>query len=182
LDFSITISIGSCKIYLEYLKKIEEIIEKECILGLCSIERGGALSRLHLQMVCWILASSATMVNKCIKSYIEWNKAKIAPIRHHILTKMLCNTGLHTFIGISRYCMKDRCKDHFHCVHWNITPKQIAKGIEKYVKHGTLFAKNRIILTHKNFIGKATTFYRSKMKKQLGSTLPNYLLTMLQLG
>ena len=39
------------------------------------------------------------------------------------------------------------------------------------MKHGIPFAKNRIILTHKNLIERAATFFRYKLKKQLGSTL-----------
>ena len=48
LDLSVTISMGSSDIDLESLKKMDEFIENECISGLCSIERGGALLRLHL--------------------------------------------------------------------------------------------------------------------------------------
>ena len=48
LDVSVTISIGSDDFEVQLLQKAKEFINKECISGLYSIERGGALSRLHL--------------------------------------------------------------------------------------------------------------------------------------
>ncbi len=56
------------------------------------------------------------------------------------------------------------------------------EGVEEYVKHGTPFAKNRIILTHKNLIERVATFCKFKLKKQLGNTLSGVLLPMLQSG
>jgi len=118
--------VGSSDIPLEYLKKIEEFIEKECISDLCSIERGGAFSRLHLQMVCPIMASSTAVVSKIMKTYLQWDKVETAPVGHHIFTKTLRNTDLHTFIEMLGYCIKDKGQDHFECVHRNVTPEQIA--------------------------------------------------------
>ena len=181
LDVSVTISVGSDDIEVHLLQKVEEFINKECISGLCSIERGGALSRLHLQMVCRLVTSCAAMVSKLIKTYLGWNDVKKAPVGHHILTKTLHNTGLHTFIGMLGYCIKDKGEDHFQCVHKNVTPEQM-EGLEEYIKYGTPFAKNRIVLTHTNLIERAATYCRYKMKKQLGSTLPGTLLPMLRFG
>ena len=113
LDVSVTISVGSDDIEVHLLQKVEEFINKECISGLCSIERGGALSRLHLQMVCRLVTSSTAMVSKLIKTYLGWNDVKKAPVGHHILTKTLRNTGLHTFIGMLGYYIKDKGEDHF---------------------------------------------------------------------
>ena len=71
LDVSVTISIGSDDIEVHLLQKVEEFINKECISGLCSIEQGGALSRLHLQMVCRLVTSSAAMVSKLKKLTLD---------------------------------------------------------------------------------------------------------------
>jgi len=76
LDFNVIIVVDSFDIPLEYLKKIEEFIEKEFISRVCFMKRGRAFLRLYLQMVYWILASSITMVNKCIKTYLKWDKTK----------------------------------------------------------------------------------------------------------
>ena len=71
LDVSVTISVESDDIEVQLLQKAEEFINKECIFGLCSIERGGAMSRLHLQMVCRLVTSSAAMVSKLIKLTLD---------------------------------------------------------------------------------------------------------------
>jgi len=67
MDVSVTISIGSANISIDLLAKVEELLNKECISGLCSIEHGSGLCRLHMQMVYRLLTSSTAMVNKCLK-------------------------------------------------------------------------------------------------------------------
>ena len=113
MEFSVTISVGNDDISMEHLAKVEEFLQKECISGLCSIERGGGMLRLHLQMVCRLFTSSATMVSKKLKYYLGWEDPKKVPTGHHILTKALQNQGLHTYTGMLGYCIKDKGKDHF---------------------------------------------------------------------
>jgi len=60
--------------------------------------------------------------------------------------------------------------------------EQLAEGVEEYVKHGTPFAKNMFILIHMNLVERAAMYCSYKMKKQLGSTLPGFLLPMLRSG
>ena len=133
-------------------------------------------------MVCRLVTSSTTMVSKLIKTYLGWNDVKKAPGGHHILTKTLRNTGLHTFIGMLGYCIKDKGEDHFQCVRKNVTHEQMEEGLEEYIKYGTPFAKNRIVLTHTNLIERVATYCRYKMKTQLDSTLLGTLLPMLRSG
>jgi hypothetical protein len=89
MDVSVTIAVGSTDIPTDLFLKMEEFIEKECISCFCSIERGGVLLRLHLQMVCRIVASTAIMVSKLIRTYLRWIKDQNPPGGHHILTKAL---------------------------------------------------------------------------------------------
>ena len=180
MDISVTIAVGSTDIPTDLLLKMEEFIEKECISGLYSIERGGAFLRLHLQMVCHIVASTAIMVNKLIRTYLGWNKDQNPPTGHHILTKALRNTGLHTYVRMLGYCLKDKGEIYFQCIYRNVTPEEFTEGEEEYVKHGTPFAKNKIVLTHKNLLERAATYCTYKLRKQLGSTLPSTLLPMLR--
>ncbi len=100
MDLSVTIVVGNSDIPLEYLKKMEEFLETECISGLYSIERGGALSRLHLQMVCHIMVASTVVVSKRIKTYLGWDNVATALVGYYLLNKMLLNTSLHTFTGM----------------------------------------------------------------------------------
>jgi len=79
------------------------------------------------------------------------------------------------------YCIKDKGEEHFQCVHRNVTDEQI-EGIEEYIKYGTPFAKNKIVLTHTNLMKRAMMYCRYKLRKQLGSILPSTLLPMLRPG
>lgn len=133
-------------------------------------------------MGCRLLATSPAMVSKHIKVYLGWDDAKAAPVGHHILTKILRNTGLHTFVGMLGYYTKDKGEDHFQCVYKNVTDAQLEEGVEEYIKHGTPFAKNRVVLTHTSLIERAATYCKFKLKKHLGSTLPGTLLPMLRSG
>ena len=146
-------------------RRLKNLSTKNALSRLCSIERGGALSRLHLQMVCRLVTSSTIVVSKLIKTYLGWNDVKKAPVGHHILTKTLRNIGVHTFIGMLGYCIKDKGEDHFQCIHKNVTPEQMEEGLEEYIKYGILFAKNSIFLIHTNLIERATTYCRYKMRK-----------------
>jgi hypothetical protein len=58
----------------------------------------------------------------------------------------------------------------------------IQEGIDKYVKYGTPFAKNRVILTHTNLVEKVAVWFQFKGKKLLENTLPGVLLQMLKTG
>lgn len=70
MDVGVTIFVGSVDIFVEVLGKMEEFIDKECITRLCSTERVGALLEIHIQMVCWLLATSTAIVSKRIKKYL----------------------------------------------------------------------------------------------------------------
>jgi len=127
LDVSVTISVGSDDIPIQLLEKVNDFLQKECILGLCSIKRGGTLSRIHLQMVCHILATSTTMINKRIKVYLGWDDAKKALVGHHIHTKTLCNTGLHMFIGMLGTILKIKVRTIFRVFTKMLHPNSLKK-------------------------------------------------------
>ena len=50
-ELSCTISIGTEDIDVGLLKNVHSFFEKVCISGFCSIERRGALQRLHFQAI-----------------------------------------------------------------------------------------------------------------------------------
>ena len=43
----------------------------------------------------------------------SWCKGSEAPHNHHILVKKLARVGVHTYIGMLGYCVKDKGEDHF---------------------------------------------------------------------
>ncbi len=64
IGVSIRISVGCFDILGEMLGMIEKFIMERCMLGLCVLDRGGTLSRLHLQIICKIYISSLATLNK----------------------------------------------------------------------------------------------------------------------
>jgi hypothetical protein len=47
LEVNITISLGCFDIPTKMLAIMEKFIKDRCLLGLCDLERGGSLSKLH---------------------------------------------------------------------------------------------------------------------------------------
>jgi hypothetical protein len=72
IGVSIRISVGCFDILGEMLGMMEKFIMERCMLGLCVLDRGGTLSRLHLQIICKIYISSLATLNKTIKKSLGW--------------------------------------------------------------------------------------------------------------
>jgi hypothetical protein len=49
---------------------MEMLIKKECVVGLCALERGGMLSHLHMQVVIKLHISSLKMLNRVLKEWL----------------------------------------------------------------------------------------------------------------
>jgi hypothetical protein len=113
LEVSITISVGCCDIPTKMLVIMEKFIKDRCVSRLCALERGGNLSRLHLQMVCRIYISNIIALSKLIKKALGWDDVIIASPGHHVHCKLLKGVGMHTYIGMIGYCLKDQGKKHF---------------------------------------------------------------------
>jgi hypothetical protein len=52
LEISIVISVGCSNIPTKMLVIMEKFIEDKCVLGLCALEKGGSISKLHLSKWC----------------------------------------------------------------------------------------------------------------------------------
>ena len=178
-DISCTVSEGTFDIDTSLLQNMQHFIEKECVSRLCSIERGGTLQRLHFQAIFKILSTSTIAVNKLVKVYLGWDKGE-APSGSYVLMKRLSGVGLHTYVGMLGYYIKDKGEDHFEVVHNNITHEDLTIGLEEYVKFDTPFAKNKVVLTSKNLLERCLCYLQYRMKSQLGSTLLGVLLHILR--
>ena len=55
--------------------------------------------------------------------------------------------------------MKDKGEQHFDVVHNNITEDELEAGIDEYVKYGTPFAKNKVVLTSRNLLEDVTLMH-----------------------
>lgn len=65
------------------LANLKKFIEENCIAGLCLVERGGALTHKHFQMVMNGNFSSLPVSNKTIKVCLGWD---LSPITHHVVS------------------------------------------------------------------------------------------------
>ena len=61
--------------------------------------------------------------------------------------------------------MKDRGEEHFEVIHNSVSNDELAVRLEKYVKHGTPFAKNKLVLTSKNLSERCICFLKFKSSK-----------------
>ena len=181
-ELSCTISIETEDINVGLVKNVQSFLEKECISGLCSIERGGALQRLHFQAIFRIITTSTIVVSKLLKTYLKWEKRGEAPLNHHVLVKKLIGVGVHTYIGMLGYCVEDKEEDHFEVVHHNVTNEKLEARLEEYVKFGTTFAKNKVVITSKNLLERCLCYLYFKMHKQLNTSLARVLLQMYRFG
>ncbi len=119
LEVNITISVWCFDIPTKMLTIMEKFIEDRCVLGLCALERGGSLSKLHFWMVCRIYISNVITLNKLIKKTLGWDDVTIAPLGHHVHYKLLKGVGMHTYTNMSGYDLKDQREEQFQFCHRN---------------------------------------------------------------
>jgi len=60
----------------------------------------------------------------------------IAPLRHHMHYKPLKRVGMHTYINVIGYCLKDQGKEHFQFCCENVSLEHMHKGVDENVKYG----------------------------------------------
>lgn len=102
-------------------------MNNECIAGVCSVEKGGgALTHKHFQMMMKGNFTSLAVLNKKIKVCLGWHEN---PPTGHVRDE-----GLHTFLGMVGYCMKDNGEDHFEFVHHNVSFDAINEGQTWHMK------------------------------------------------
>jgi hypothetical protein len=64
-------------------------------------------------MVCRIHISNNINLNKLIKKTLGWDDVTIAPLGHHVHSKLLKGVGMHTYTSMSGYDLKDQREEHF---------------------------------------------------------------------
>ncbi len=57
--------------------------------------------------------------------------------------KRLKGVGMHTYVGMIGYCLKDQGEEHFQFYHKNVNSKHMQEIVDEYVKYGSCFCKNR---------------------------------------
>lgn len=89
---------------IRLLVTLKKFIWEQCIARLYLIEKGGASTHKHFQMVVKGNFTSLPVLNTKIKIGLGWEVN--LPTGHVVFCKRLWDKDLHTFIGMAGYCMK----------------------------------------------------------------------------
>lgn len=97
-----------------------------------------------------------------------------------VVCKLLTNTGLHTFCGMIRYYLKDTGSEHFDCVPFNISNKDIVEGKTLHAIYSKSDLKFRVVLTHKNVTDKIYVWHKYKTNRKMTATFMFVLMEMVR--
>lgn len=95
--------------------------------------------------------SSLPLLNKNIKVCLEWDVSRL--MGHVVFCKRLRDEGLHKFLDMARYCMKDNGEGHYEFVHHNVSANDMSEGKLEYAKFKKVGLNNRASLSHSNIKG-----------------------------
>lgn len=120
--------------------------------------------------------TSLPMLSKKIKVCFGWDESP--PTNHVVSCKSLRNKGLHTYLGMVGYCMKDNGEECLEFVHTTVTMEDMNEDKMEYAKFGKVGLKNHANLSHSNILRKAHQWDHFFMKKHLGVSLYSTLFYM----
>ena len=105
IEASVTIVMEGIHADIALLVNLKRFVEEHCIEGLCSMERGGALTHEHFQKMVKGDFASFPVLNKTLKVCLEWDESALMG---HVVSCKKCKDGdLHTLKGMIGYCMND---------------------------------------------------------------------------
>lgn len=77
-----------------------------------------------------IYEHSILVLKKVVKRYLGWDT--VAPTGVVVMCRALQNNGLHTFVGMPGYSLKDVDAPHFQTTDHNVTMDNLALVVELY--------------------------------------------------
>ncbi|KAL3689462.1 hypothetical protein R1sor_015771 [Riccia sorocarpa] len=180
LQVSITMGIVGEDICTETFDALQVFIEKRAAVGLIALERGDATLQLHFQGVMAVESTSARQIKSDLHVAIGWDRC--CPVGGSICVKLLTNKGVHTLVGMVRYCMKDQQELHFRMYCKNVSEKQMDEGRQRYLIFGACNYKNRVELSPYNLLTRAMQFRRYRARNPLSISFRSCLRQMLLSG
>ena len=93
-------------------------MKDHCFARLCYVEKRGALTHKHFHIVFKGNFSNLPMLDKKINVALVWDANP--PLRHVVCCKNWTCKGLHNFLCMVGYSMKDNGEHHFEFVHYNV--------------------------------------------------------------
>lgn len=73
IDVLVTMAMGGVDIDVRLLVYLRRFVKEDCIVGLCLVERGSALTQKHIQMVVRGGFYSLLVLNKTNKVCLGWD-------------------------------------------------------------------------------------------------------------
>ena len=146
----VTIVMGGVDVDVGLLVNLRRFIEDHCFAGLCSVERGGALTHKHFQMMVKGNFTSLLVLNKKTKVCLGWDAS---PLMGRVVScKKLTDEGLQILKAMIEYYMKDNGEEHFEFVHHNVLVEDMNDGKMEYVKFGKMDLNNQLSVSHNNIM------------------------------
>jgi hypothetical protein len=153
-EASVTIAVGGMDIDVGLFVNLRAFIEDECTVGLCSVEfSGGVWMHKYFQMVVKGNFCSLSVLDKKLKVCLGWDESP--PMGHVVTSKRLRDEGLHTFLSMVDYYMKDNRGKHFEFAHHDVIADDTNEGKMKYAKFGKVGLNNHVSLLHNNVLQSA---------------------------
>ncbi|KAL3678273.1 hypothetical protein R1sor_021229 [Riccia sorocarpa] len=144
--------------------------------GVFAAERGGSLLNLHVQGVIAMLCSSAVDAKKQLTAAV--GSAGERPMGAGRCVKKLTNKGIHTFVDMVGYYLKDRHELHFRVCMKNIIEAVQREGMMLYTFYGAEDMKNRVELNPNNVMQHALQFNKYLSHHPLGTSFRGCLRRM----
>ncbi|KAL3688685.1 hypothetical protein R1sor_014994 [Riccia sorocarpa] len=180
MELSITICITGSDLSPQLFPLVDDFLQRECEAGLFAVERGGSLLNLHLQGVIAIICTSALDVKKRITAAIHWDENR--PLVAGVCVKKLTNKGIHTFVGMVGYCLKDRKDFHFRVTMKNINDAVQREGMMLFTFFGAADLKNRVELNPSTIMQRALQYNKYVSHHPLGTSFRGCIRRMLVRG
>ncbi|KAL3690724.1 hypothetical protein R1sor_004375 [Riccia sorocarpa] len=138
--------------------------------------KSAPLKRMELSGVIAMLCSSAVDAKKQLTAPVGW--ADEHPVGAGICVKKLMNKGIHTFVGMVGYCLKDRHELHFRVCMRNITDAVQREGMMLYTFYVAADMKNRVELNPNNVMRRALQYNKYLNHHPLGTSFRGCLRCM----
>lgn len=180
LQVSITIGQVGSDIELEAFDRAAIYLEQNADMAALAMERGDSQLQLHLQGVACIRSTSVQRVKGDMAKVLGWYDKP--PAGASMCVKSLCGNGIHNFLGLVGYCLKDEGQPHHRLYLKNLNSEQIEEGRRRHIVHGAVHNKNRLEITPQNLLSCALQYHRFKVQKKMSCSLRAYARQMFQGG
>lgn len=124
---------------------------------------GGILVHKHFQVIVKGNFSSLPVLYKKIKGVLGMG-CESTPACHVVSCERLRDEGLHIFLGMVGYSMKNNMEEHFEFVHCNVYAEDMNEGHMEYAKFGNVGLNNHANLSHSNILQHAHEWAHFHMK------------------